>query len=326
VNTSWTAVADGATSIPLPESSQSAASVTDALTRVTLSPTLMGTEVAFGSSNAKALMKRTYKEVIGVLPAGGMGSRVGPLPCSKELFPVGFHAEGTDLSLRPKVVSHFLLENMRLANIRKSYIILREGKWDIPAYFGDGKKIGMNLAYLTVGSLLGVPYTIDQAYPFVQNALVALGFPDILLKPDDAFVKLLARQEETDADIVLGLFPALKPQKMDMVELDTNQRVRSIQIKPAQTQLVYAWSIAIWGPIFTRFMHDFISARGESIGNNSAMTLGWEDEMHVSDVIHGAIQNGMAVETVIFENGSCLDIGTPEDMQKAVRLLNSQAD
>jgi glucose-1-phosphate thymidylyltransferase len=75
-------------------------------------------------------MKRTYQEVIGVLPAGGKALRIAPLPCSKELFPVGFHAEGTELGLRPKVVGHFLLENMRLANIKKAYFILREGKWD----------------------------------------------------------------------------------------------------------------------------------------------------------------------------------------------------
>jgi glucose-1-phosphate thymidylyltransferase len=269
-------------------------------------------------------MKRTYQEVIGVLPAGGRASRVAPLPCSKELFPVGFHAAGTELSLRPKVVSHFLLENMRLANIKKVYIILREGKWDIPAYFGDGKKIDMNLAYLIMGSPLGVPYTINQACPFVQNALVALGFPDIIFEPHDAFVKLLARREELDADIVLGLFPAVKPQKTDMVELDENRRVRSIQVKPVRTQLVYAWAIAIWSPVFTRFMHDFISAGREGSGNNSGMSLSGNHEMHVSDVIQGAIQDGMEVETVIFENGTCLDIGTPEDMLKAVRLLNSQ--
>src|SRR4029078_9255642 len=269
-------------------------------------------------------MKRTYREVIGVLPAGGRASRIAPLPCSKELLPIGFHAAGTELGLRPKVVSHFLLENMRLANIKKAYIILREGKWDIPAYFGDGKKIGMNLAYLIMGSPLGVPYTINQVSPFVENALVALGFPDIIFEPRDAFMKFLARREELDADIVLGLFPAEKPQKMDMVELDENGRVRSIQIKPARTQLVYAWDMAVWSPVFTSFMHDFVSAGKEVGSNNSGMSLDGKHEMHVSDVIEGALQDGMKVETVIFEHGNCLDIGTPEDMLKAVRLLTRQ--
>ena len=76
---------------------------------------------------------------MGLVPAGGKGKRISPLPCSKELYPVGFHDAHEDLGLRPKVVSHYLLEKMRLANITKTYIILRKGKWDIPAYFGDGK-------------------------------------------------------------------------------------------------------------------------------------------------------------------------------------------
>lgn len=265
-------------------------------------------------------MKKTFQEVIGLIPAAGKASRVAPLPCSKELYPVGFHPAGKGRSVRPKVVSQFLLENMRRANIKKAYIILREGKWDIPAYLGDGKTIDMNLAYLMMGLSFGVPYTLDQAYPFVENALVALGFSDIIFEPNDAFVKLLARREEMDADIVLGLFPASQPQKTDMVKLDERGRVRSISIKPAQTELLYAWEIAIWTPVFTRFMHDFVLSEEESSSKHSRMSLDARNEMHVADVIQAAIDGGMKVETVLFENGTCLDIGTPEDMLKAVRL------
>jgi glucose-1-phosphate thymidylyltransferase len=227
---------------------------------------------------------------------------------------------GKERSLRPKVVSHFLLENMRSANIKKAYIILREGKWDIPSYFADGKMLDMHVAYLMMGLPFGVPYTLDQAYPFVEHALVALGFPDMILKPDDAFLRLLARREELDADIVLGLFPALKPQKTDMVELDQAGRVRSLRIKPTQTSLVYAWEIAVWTPVFTRFMHGFVSSVEEKNNSHVRMSADERNEMHVADVIQAAIDSGMKVEAILFENGSCLDIGTPEDMLKAVRL------
>jgi glucose-1-phosphate thymidylyltransferase len=269
-------------------------------------------------------MKQTHQEVIGVVPAGGKASRVAPLPCSKELYPVGFHPIGKGSTVRPKVVSQFVLENMRRANIKKAYIILREGKWDIPAYFGDGEPLNMHLAYLMMGLPFGVPYTLDQAYPFVENALVALGFPDMIVEPDDAFVTLLARREELNADIVLGLFPAVQPQKTDMVEFDETGRVRAIRIKPAQTQLLYAWEIAIWTPVFTCFMHDFVSSGRERSGTNCGTSFDERNEVHVADVIQAAIDGGMNVEAVLFENGSCLDIGTPEDMLKAVRLQVNQ--
>jgi glucose-1-phosphate thymidylyltransferase len=144
---------------------------------------------------------------IGLIPAGD-GSRIAPIPCSKELYPVGFGRADNNESVRPKVVSHYLLEKMRVANITKAFIILREGKWDIPTYFRDGKVLDMNLAYLMMDLPFGVPYTLDQAYPFVKDNLVALGFPDILFRPDDAYMKLLSKQEESGADIV-GLFPSI---------------------------------------------------------------------------------------------------------------------
>src|SRR5215510_16410745 len=101
--------------------------------------------------------------VIGLIPAGGHARRIEPLPCSKELFPIGFLHRHDEKHGHPKVVCHYLLEKMRAAGITKAYIVLRQGKWDIPAYFGDGSMLGMNLAYLMMGSSLGPPYTLDQA-------------------------------------------------------------------------------------------------------------------------------------------------------------------
>ncbi len=92
--------------------------------------------------------KKNHSEVIGLLPAGGQAIRINPLPCSKELYPIGFRRRGKDDSLSPKAVCLYLLERMRLAGITKIYIILRNGKWDIPAYLADGKISNMHLYIL----------------------------------------------------------------------------------------------------------------------------------------------------------------------------------
>ncbi len=246
---------------------------------------------------------------------------MAPLPCSKELFPVGFHASASAARLRPKVAAHYLLEKMRRADIRQAYIVLREGKWDIPAYFGDGQMLDMQLAYLMMGAPFGVPYTLDQAFPFVERSRVALGFPDMVLEPDDAFVQLLARHEACGADLVLGLFPALRPEKTDMVELDERGRVRTLVIKPERSELRYAWEIAVWTPAFTRLMHDFVArdARRRAVASGAGTA-----EVQISAVVQAAIDAGLAVEAVIFENGRCLDIGTPEDLLRAVRWQVSE--
>ena len=81
-------------------------------------------------------------EVIGLIPCGGHATRISPLPCSKELFPVGLH-KLPDGSERVKVASHALLEKMRIGGVRTAFSILRKGKWDIPEYYGDGSAVGM---------------------------------------------------------------------------------------------------------------------------------------------------------------------------------------
>ena len=260
------------------------------------------------------------KEVVGLIPVGGKATRVSPLPCSKELFPIGFRPVDEEGSLRPKVVSHYLLEKMRLADVIKAYLILREGKWDIPAYFGNGLMVNMDLAYLIMGLPFGAPYTIDQAYPFVKDAAVVFGFPDIIFQPDDAFIQLLKRQRETDADIVLGGFPVDVPQKWDMLDLSDDGRIRQIFLKPVKTDLRYSWAIAVWSPAFTHFMHTYLSSIESAKGqDNSAYNTSKQQELCVGDVIQSAIQNDMKVYSVIFEDGSCIDIGTPEDMIKAIK-------
>lgn len=261
---------------------------------------------------------KNHREVIGLLPASGKATRLAPLPCSKELYPIGFRPVDEGRSFRPKVVCHYLLEKMRLANITKAFIIIREGKWDIPAYFGDGKMLDMHLGYLMMDLPFGVPYTLDQAHPFVRDAIVAFGFPDIIFQPDDAFVRLLSRQAEFNADIVLGLFPGDRPNKMDMVDLDADGRVLGIQIKPNRTHLRYTWIVAVWTSVFTRFMHEYLLASQrtnhmETAGSN----IEKHDELFISDVIRAALHNKVPIDAVIFRDGNCLDIGTPEDMIKA---------
>jgi glucose-1-phosphate thymidylyltransferase len=263
-------------------------------------------------------------EIVGLIPAGGKGERIAPLPCSKELYPIGFGFEQERKILRPKVVSHFLLEKMRKAKIFKSYFVIREGKWDIPAYFRDGKMLGMHLAYLLADLPFGVPYTVDQAYPFLQHSMVAFGFPDILFQPDDAFVKLIEKQAYSGADLVLGLVPAPAPQSVDMVDVDLYGSVRKIIKKPSHTVLEFTWVIALWTPVFMEFLHGFITdAKMENKVNKGGRFLAGAKEITMGEVIQIALSKGLKTESVTFPNHYCIDIGTPENLFKAHYKKNS---
>ena len=258
--------------------------------------------------------KKVHREVIGLVPAAGRAIRIGPLPCSKELYPVGFRPVND--GLRPKVICHYLLEKMHLAGISKVYIVLREGKWDIPAYLSNGSSLDVHIAYLMMNLPFGVPYTLDQAYPFVRDAVITFGFPDILFQPNDAFVKLLAYQATREADIILGLFPTDEPQKVDMVDLHDRGKVRQIVIRPRQTQLRYTWGIAVWTPAFTQFLHEHLAACKSSAAN--------QPELSVGNIVQAAIRNNLRVEGLPVSNDPYLDIGTPEDLDRARAELGSR--
>jgi glucose-1-phosphate thymidylyltransferase len=210
---------------------------------------------------------------------------------------------------------------MRRVNVSKVFIVLRDGKWDIPVYFGNGRSVGLSLAYLMMDLPFGVPYTLDQAYPFVKDSVVVFGFPDILFEPVDAFEQMLSRQKKSGSDIVLGIFSADKPHKMDMVDFNRSGGVQRIVIKPSSTRLKYTWIIAIWTPVFTRFLHDYVAEhKAQLIRAQTPQTRLNFDELYLGQVIDSAIRNAIQIETVFFPKSRYLDIGTPANLKRAMTI------
>jgi glucose-1-phosphate thymidylyltransferase len=248
-------------------------------------------------------------EVIGLIPCGGHARRISPLPCSKELFPVGFH-KLPDGSERVKVASHSLLEKMRIGGVQKAFFILRKGKWDIPEYYGDGEAIGMNLGYLMMGRPDGTAYTLDQAYPFVRGKRVALGFPDILFGPSDAFKRAMVRLADTRADIVMGLYRVHDIRISDMLGIDRTGRVNEMQIKPEETKLKLGWVFAVWNPRFSEFLHEYLATPRTSTGTEPP------GELTVGAVIQAGLHEKLRMQSVLFPRHTYLDIGTPDGMQR----------
>ena len=269
----------------------------------------------------------SMSEIIALIPSAGQAIRITPLPCSKEIFPLGLAPIGEAGNVRPKVVCHYMLEKMRLAGAKKGFIILRHGKWDIPGYCGSGSFVDMDLAYLLVETSLGPPYSVDQAYPFVQHAQVVFGFPDILFQPDDVFVRLLEKRKMTGADVVLALFPTRDFQQMDMVRTESDGKVTAMYLKPDGTDLCFAWVCAAWSASFTRFMHEYLQGASvrQSADPSPAVHVNVHDssigEISVGHVLKAALQHGIHIQSVAFPTGSYIDIGTPEGLSKALHTV-----
>jgi glucose-1-phosphate thymidylyltransferase len=211
----------------------------------------------------------------------------------------------------------YLLEKMQLAGAANVYIVIREGKWDIPAYLGDGSGLGISIAYLMMNAPFGVPFTLDQAYSFVKDAVILFGFPDILFLPKNAFEVMLQRQLETRADMVLGLFEAPEPGEVDMVHLNEAGHIDGIEIKNPASTAKYCWINAVWTPAFTEHLHRFVKNDLEMRHRQETSSAHPKPEMQMGTVLEDAINAGLTVAPVIFEHGRFLDIGTPENVLKA---------
>ena len=254
-------------------------------------------------------------ENIGLIPAAGLAKRLGSLPFSKELLPVSYTSRHGTPHL--KAVATYLLDKLRHAGVNKVYTVIRKGKWDIPNYWGDGSQFGVQLAYLIMRHAFGVPYTLDQAYPFVKNAKIFLGFPDVLFSPNNAFAVADGALEKKHADIMLGLFPVNDPrqrQHCDMVQFEPHGRITKIVVKPQTSDLQCSWLLAIWKPDFTQFMHDFLRRDLKQRHINDLPT-----EIHIGHVIQAAIEGGFSVWGHLFADFDFIDVGHPASLARALK-------
>jgi glucose-1-phosphate thymidylyltransferase len=264
------------------------------------------------------------REIVGLIPAAGRATRLAPLPCSKELLPVGFQTARDGADRKPKPVSQYLLERMRIAGARKVFFIARQGKWDIADYYGDGSRLGLQLAYLHVGAPWGPPFTLAQATPFIGDADVVFGFPDILIDPPDSFLPLLDRLHDTGADVVLGLFHCRADEPGDVVETDERGRIVSLQTKeerPLRPDHYTCWMFAVWRASFTSFLTQHCLELAVSAEESvKAAPTAKAPEWPVGAVVAAAVRSGMHVDSVFFEGGRFLDVGTPEGITAAGRF------
>ena len=54
--------------------------------------------------------------LVGIIPAGGISQRLAPIPCRKEILPVGFYGDPAEGG-KPRVVSSYLLEGLHEAGV-----------------------------------------------------------------------------------------------------------------------------------------------------------------------------------------------------------------
>lgn len=268
---------------------------------------------------------------VGLIPAAGSARRLGRLPCSKELLPIGVAGTGVldgsgddpgdGSGGRIQVVTERLLAALGRGGIERALMVIDREKMDIPRHFADWTQrtdsVGRSaeagpraLAFVPVVRSPSVPHSLAAALPFVGASPVALGFPDVLFRPDDAFARIESHRRDSDAALVLGLFPAADPTTTDMVEIAPGGQVLRIEVRPRRSALRLNWLIAVWDRRFSAWLTRRM---------NEAVPKGRDGgELQLGALFAEALGDGLAIEGVPFPDGAYLDLGTPEGYARAL--------
>ncbi|HVZ32523.1 MAG TPA: hypothetical protein VG963_08855 [Polyangiaceae bacterium] len=264
-------------------------------------------------SDSDPVARERLSDLVGVIPGGGGAGRLAPLPCSKELLPLGFRP--TRFGQRPKVIANYLLDAFRLAGAEQAFWLIDRSKTDIVQYFGGGAEFGIQLAYVPTQSSPSVVHTLAAAYAFLRDRHVLFGFPDIVFQPENALRVLWQRLSRGGADVVLGAVPAPVTQAADRVRIGPDGRALEIRVKPIDNPWPEAWILAAWTPRFTRFLQQWLDVQHPVTGEPSPPA----PELYLGHVLQAAIVEGLWIQVESFQEGSFIDLGTAAGFAQAQR-------
>jgi glucose-1-phosphate thymidylyltransferase len=167
--------------------------------------------------------------IVGVIPAAGYATRLQPLQCSKEVYPI--HG-------RP--VMDYLLERMAAGAAGEIRVVTRPDKTDV---IENARRNGATVVEARPDSLAESLATGIAGTEPLDTILI--GFPDSLWQPVDGYARILPLLDQ-GFEVALGLF---RPREADLrryetVVADSSGVVRSIDVKPAVPTSRWIWGCA----------------------------------------------------------------------------------
>lgn len=225
-------------------------------------------------------------------------------------MPLGYaSSDFSGSELRIKVVCEYALESLVEAGVKQAYVVISDNKCEILRFLSDGREYRIRLAYLHQNEVIGLPFAIDCAHGWIGDRNTVLVLPDAIVEPRDAVGQLLEFRRQRRADVVLGVFPTENPHDLCPVRFDEHHRVLALHDKDrfGAGGLRNTWGMAVWGPGFGEFLHQFLARTVTPSGR----------ELTLADVLTAALEEEMDVLALPVKGGKFWDIGKSSSLIQA---------
>lgn len=234
----------------------------------------------------------------GIILAGGTGSRLHPLTISvsKQLMPV-----------YDKPMIYYPLSTLMLAGIREILIITTpKDKDSFMQLLGDGSELGCVFEYVEQAEPRGLAEAFILGADFIGNDSVALILGDNIFYGSGMSQKLQGCVDPSGA--IVFAYSVADPERYGVVEFDQENRVLSIEEKPAIPRSKFA----VPG---LYFYNNQVVEIAKSIVPSE------RGELEITDVNNAYLKQG-ELRVSIFDRGTAwLDTGTFASLMQAGQFV-----
>lgn len=228
--------------------------------------------------------------------AAGEGVRLQPITATrpKHLIKVG-----------GKPILEHCVNALKASGVNEAVIVVYYMADAIRAYFGEGKKFGLNIEYVDQKAVLGTGNAVSVVEPFVQEDFLLVN-GDLLFDAEAVRTVVDLHQKEKPT-ATMAVVPVENPENYGIVELEDGRKVKRIIEKPARgespSSLANAGIYVFSTEIFGKLKQISASARGE---------------MEIPDALSLLI-NEKTVLAAQIAGEQWLDVGRPWDLLEANR-------
>lgn len=237
----------------------------------------------------------------GIILAAGAGSRLYPasLPISKILLPV-----------YDKPMIYYPITTLLLAGIKDILIITSPSDIDnFKKVLGDGSQIGVKFSYAVQEVPRGIAESFIIAEDFIQNEPVALILGDNIFHGFGFSSMLKEVGKRTTGATVFG-YSVQDPERFGVVEFDKNNKVISIEEKPA----IPKSNFAVTGLYF----YD-----NKVVEYAKTLTPSARGELEITDLNKIYLKNNALTVEILGRGFAWLDTGTFESLLQAANFVQS---